>query len=383
MKHTFIIAFVLTAATVSGQKRPIAYKIDYSLFSDDSQHWYNIYDKGNVINPAKDRPRYRPDDVKQIADNILLFQKNDGGWPKNYDMFAKLTAAQVDSVKRSKNEDNTTFDNGTTYTHIIALSIAYKATGDIRYKDAVVRGLRFILKSQYANGGWPQYYPIEKNNYSSHITYNDGAMIGVMRLIKDILDGKELYSFVDNQLRKQLSVAYNKGIDCILKTQIVDNGVANAWCQQYDEVTLQPAWARKFEPACICNRESAEIVLFLMSIKHPDAKIKAAIESAVKWFRESAIQHTRFVSVAAPKMKTPYKISDSDRIVVTDSTAPQIWTRYYELKTHRPMFSDRNSKILYSLSEVSRERRAGYGWYVYDPQEVLDKYDSWKKSVSN
>ena len=35
------------------------------------------------------------------------------------------------------------------------------------------------------------------------------------------------------------------------------------------------------------------------------------------------------------------------------------------------MFSDRKSKFLYSLAEVSRERRSGYSWYTYAPKIVF------------
>ncbi len=65
--------------------------------------------------------------------------------------------------------------------------------------------------------------------------------------------------------------------------------------------------------------------------------------------------------------------------MVTDSTAPVIWTRYYEIETERPLFSDRNSKLLYSMAEVSRERRTGYGWYTYAPKVALDKFPEWQK----
>jgi hypothetical protein len=43
------------------------------------------------------------------------------------------------------------------------------------------------------------------------------------------------------------------------------------------------------------------------------------------------------------------------------------------------LFCDRNSKFLYSLAEVSRERRNGYGWYTDAPNVVLDKYPEWQK----
>ena len=84
----------------------------------------------------------------------------------------------------------------------------------------------------------------------------------------------------------------------------------------------------------------------------------------------------------APPEKSEWRTSRFDRVVVFDSLAPPIWTRYYELGTDKPLFSDRNRKFLYSLAEVSRERRSGYGWYTYAPQEVLDKYPKWQKKWS-
>ncbi|MFX6717068.1 pectate lyase, partial [Acinetobacter baumannii] len=80
-----------------------------------------------------------------------------------------LTPEQKSAVAAQKNVLNTTFDNGTCYTHIRALAIAYALVKDEQYKAAALRGLNYILEAQYANGGWPQYYPLE-NNYSRYIT---------------------------------------------------------------------------------------------------------------------------------------------------------------------------------------------------------------------
>ena len=375
MKRLFFhIALCCTLVTHAQQPQ-----IDPAPFADNAGHWYAIFNKENIINPLPGRPRYQPTEVKAIADNILLFQKNNGGWPKNYDPFAILTSAQKDSVLDAKGQTNTTFDNGSTYNQISALATAWLDLHDNRYSSAADNGLQYILTAQYKNGGWPQYFPLE-NNYSRCITFNDGAYEGIMRLLKDIKDNKPQYAFVDERLRKKLILAYDKGLDCILKTQIDDAGKPTAWCQQYDEKTLQPAWARKFEPPSICNKESADLVLFLMSIDNPSPAIHTAIDNAVAWFRESAIANTRVKTIPAERMVTPFRISTSDRIVVTDSTAPPIWTRYYELKTHRPLFCNRDSKVVYSLAEVTRERRDGYGWYTYSPQQVLDRYATWQST---
>lgn len=358
-----------------------AARIDPGPFADQAGHWYAIFNKANIINALPGRPRYAPTDLKGIADNILLFQKNNGGWPKNYDVFAILTAAQKDSVAAARGATNTTFDNGTTYNQIAALATAWLALRDDRYKQAALRGFGYILRAQYKNGGWPQYYPLEAG-YSRHITFNDGAYLGVMRLLKAVIDREPQYDFVEEKMRRRLTAAYERGLDCILRTQINDGHGLTAWCQQHDEVTLQPAWARAFEPPSICNLESADLVLFLMTIDRPDAGVVRAIESAVDWFKASRIYHTRVDRIPAERMVTPFRVSTSDRVVVVDSTAPPIWTRYYELGTHRPLFCNRDSKVVYSLAEVLRERRDGYGWYTYAPQRVINAYPAWYKKWS-
>jgi PelA/Pel-15E family pectate lyase len=369
----------ISFASVAQEKNTTA--IDPAPFADASHHWYDLYEKTNVIFPSPGHPKYKNTQLKEVGDNILLYQKNNGGWPKNYDIFAILTPAQKDSVTKAKSELNTTFDNGTSYNHVAALAQIFGATGDERYKDAALKGIDFILSAQYPCGGWPQYYPLE-DNYSRHITYNDGAMIGIMQVLKDIIDGKKEYSFVDEKRLASIRKAYQKGLDCTLKLQINDAGKPTAWCQQYDEVSLQPAWARKFEPPSICTGEGAEITLFLMSIDQPTEKVIDAVQYAVEWFDKSKILNTRVKTVSAPPLQTPYRVSTTDRIVVNDPSAPPIWTRYYQFKTHRPIFCNRDSSIVYSLADVARERRDGYGWYTYGPQKVLDLYPAWQKKYA-
>ena len=361
-----------------GFTQSAAPSLNTSIFDDAAHHWYGIADKHNVIQPAPKQPRYAATDLAAIGDNILLYQKANGGWPKNYDMLAILTQAQKDSLIAARDVLNTTFDNSTTYSHVEALAIIYAATQGEQYKRAALKGLDFIIAAQYTNGGWPQYYPLEKG-YSRHITYNDNAYTGIMRVLKDIVDEKPVYSFVGADDRKRIRIAFDKGIDCILKTQINEDGVLTAWCQQHDEVTLQPAWARKFEPPSICNAESVKIVQLLMSLKKPSPAVVKAIESAYNWFNASRITGIRIETFKAPVDTTPYLVSHTDKRVINDASAPVIWTRYYELKTHRPLFCNRDSKVVYSLAEVERERRTGYAWYTYEPQKILDKYAAWRE----
>lgn len=377
----FVIVFFISLQSNAQKDSAKTFSISLSEFSDAAHHWYDIREKGTSIMPRPGHPKYDPANIKAIADNILLYQKDNGGWPKNYDMQAILTPGQQDTLIQAKPILNTTFDNRTTYSQINYLFKAYAFSGDKRYYDAAIKGLDYILAAQYANGGWPQYYPLEKG-YSRHITFNDDAMGGVMWLLKNIVEKKPEFAGIDAAYRLRLQTAYEKGLDCILKTQINDAGRPTAWCQQYEETTLQPAWARKFEPPSICNGESVDIVLLLMSIKDPSPAVINAVQDAVAWFNESKISGIRVKTIPAPEMVTPFTVSTHDRVVVNDSTAPPIWTRYYELQTHRPLFCNRDSKVVYTLAEVDRERRDGYSWYTYEPQKVLDRYAVWQKKYA-
>lgn len=377
----FLSALVLSSTLLNAQNKNDTSAINTKAFGDSERHWYGIKDENNLVNPIPNQPKYPESDYIKIADNMILFQRANGGWPKNYDMKAILTPEQIKKVVDSKAVLHTTFDNETTYPHIYYLAQVYTATKIEKYKEACVKGIQFVLDAQYANGGWPQYFPLEKN-YSRHITFNDGAYMGIMDLLDKIVNTNPNFTFIDATMKTKVTLAYNKGIDCILNMQIKDNGVLTAWCQQHDEVSLAPAWARKFEPPSICNGESVDVVLFLMKQKNPSERMIQSIQSAVKWFADSRIYNTKVESFEIEAFESKYKTVKRDVRVVIDSTASPIWTRYYELGTHRPLFCDRNSEFLYSMAEVSVERRNGYSWYTYSPQKVLDKYTNWQKKFA-
>ena len=373
-----LLSWAVSAQTVENTSE----KIDMGIFYSSTHHWYDFFTDSYLISPLPGKPQYKESQITEIADNILLFQRDNGGWEKNYDMQAILNAEQKEIIKAAKPVLHTTFDNSTTHTHVAYLAKAYSITKQERFKEGCLKGINFILDAQYDNGGWPQYYPPlpENNKYSTHITYNDEAYVGIMRTLKCIVDNDPSFSFVGNAMRKKVQEAFEKGVDCILKTQIVEDGVLKVWCQQHDENTLLPTWARTFEPPCIGNDDSAPIVLLLMSIDNPSDKIIASVQGAVKWFDQCKILNTWCISdPTAPAYSSKFKVHHYDRRVVHDVNAPPIWTRYSELKTGKPLFCDRSGEILYNMSDLGRERRSGYRWYSYAPQAVMDKYPEWQQ----
>ena len=72
---------------------------------------------------------YSGDEAIRIADNVLLYQRENGGWLKGIDMAAILSEEDKAELLRDKNKGNSTIDNGATHTQIRYLAKVYIATG--------------------------------------------------------------------------------------------------------------------------------------------------------------------------------------------------------------------------------------------------------------
>lgn len=324
---------------------------------------------------------YATDEAIRIADNVLLFQRDTGGWPKGIDMARILSEEEKAKLLKAKSNKDSTLDNSATHTQMRYLAKVYNATKIERFRQAFLNGLDYLLKAQYPNGGWPQFYPWQGHaEYSKSITFNDGAMTGAMNVLSDIAEKKPQYAFVDEDLREKAERAVRKGVECILKCQIIINGKRTAWCQQYDEKTFEPRPARIYEKVSICGCESVDIVRFLIRqtewrIDNPSPEIVEAIESAVIWFDNAKLAGIRVVEKPDQSMERGY-----DKVVIEDANAPPIWARFYEIGTNRPIFCGRDGVIKQSLREIEYERRTGYAWYGYWPADLLAKdYPAWQK----
>lgn len=233
------------------------------IINDHYHFWENIL--------HQDKEWWLSSEAIKLAENVLLYQRECGGWPKNIDMLKPLTISEKHDLKTYPNEPRATIDNDATWSQLLFLGKIIRFYPEQRYKLAFFRGLDYLLEAQYENGGWPQYFPIRKGYYT-HITYNDKAMVGVLELFKDITDNPKRYPFLDDGRKQQVEVAIKKGINCILKTQIIVGEKLTAWCAQHDEITFEPIGARKYELPSIASKESTEILIFLMSIANPQMK---------------------------------------------------------------------------------------------------------------
>jgi pectinesterase len=317
-------------------------------------------------------------EAKEVAENVLLYQRNIGGWPKNIQMQKPLTSAEKQDLIALKTDLNEiTTDNGATCQEMLFLSKMYAQVPDERYKNAFLSGLDYLLKAQYENGGWPQFFPLKKGYYT-HITYNDDSMVHILNVLKEIAEKTAYYSIRPAEATIEKSkIAFDKGIDCILKTQYKQNGILTAWCAQHDEITLLPAKARAYELPSLSGKESAKIVLLLMSLKNPSPEIVTAVNSAVAWFEKTKITNLREERVPVADSKI------MEKVMVKDPNAEPLWARFMELNDNTAFFCDRDGIKKVTLAEIGQERRTGYAWYTNEPAAVLKKYPNWKKKVES
>ncbi len=316
---------------------------------------------------------YAQKPTDSTADKMLVYQLANGGWPKqledksvvnygatlNDDLLSKIKATTV---------LHATFDNKATSREITYLVKAYNTTKNEAYLKAAEKGLDYALSAQNKNGGWPQYYP-DKSLYRSQITYNDDAMINILNILQDIIKKANGFDVVNQSYIPKAEAAVRNGIDCILKTQVKQNGQLTIWAAQYDKDSMLPAKARNFEPASLSTAESVGIVRFLMRLPNPSPEIKASISSAVKWFEKYKISGYRFDRTENSTGKNAALLEDDKSVV---------WARFYDLEKNIPIFGDRDNSIKLKFEDLLPERRNGYAWYGNFAQKLLEKeYPKW------
>ena len=302
--------------------------------------------------------------ARKLADSVISFQTPSGGWSKHisFERGPRPPGTNWSSDKQPWHYVGT-FDNHATTEEMILLARVYQATKREPCRGAFLKGLDYLFDAQFPNGGWPQGYPLE-GGYQDEITFNDDAMIHVMELLRDIAAGKPEYLFVDAARRTKAQEAMSRGVDCILRSQFVQNGKKTVWCAQHDPLTLAPAAARLKEPASLSGGESVGVVKFLMDLPRPGTEVVQAVESALAWFEQTKITGVRIVN------------QHGNRSYVADPTSQQpCWARFSDLATNRPIFAGGQDGVVYASFEALAQHNAtSYDYLTSRPQELVEKW---------
>jgi hypothetical protein len=261
---------------------------------------------------------------------LAASQLESGGWDYRFD-FSKPSEA--------KRRNISTFDDNTSQSVLrFLLALGEYCNGSSPRERAIKHardyGLAKLLEAQFPNGAWPQRYdgvpktiqnyPVlkarfpeswmrayPKEKYIDHYTFNDNSHRDCVLLALEAHRVSGEKKFLEAAVR---------GGDFILLAQMP--APQPAWAQQYN-ASMEPAWARKFEPPSITGGESVGACRTLIDLHLATGKEKylTAAGPAVEWFLESAI-------------------------------AKNQWARFYELKTNRPLYFTKDYRLTYQDNDM-------------------------------
>jgi PelA/Pel-15E family pectate lyase len=289
--------------------------------------------------------------------NITTWQMENGGWRKNN--FEGYTST-YDGVgfPNSHFANLATFANKATTGEIRYLSFQYSEsenfTNKSAFRNAVERGIQFIIDAQHPSGGWPQVYPYvdcspSNCEYHNYMTFNDYVIPSAILLLMDVNDRKTPFNsdIVENVNFTEIEMALENGIDFLIASQIVVNGTPTLWGQQHDPESLEPLAGRSWELPCRTPNESSFVVSILLNWPERTPEIYNATWGAVDWYVENAIEGVRF---------------DQKNGTILESEGRLMWYRYYNVSDDQFFLVDYDSNKVYNLNDIPEEQRKTYSW---------------------
>lgn len=262
--------------------------------------------------------KYYFDAARDVARALVWGQRQIGGWDHRVDV-AHLTADAKTPIRK---EGRCAFDDNITQGALKFLIDADSEIDEAWLSEGVALGIAFMIKSQFANGAWPQWYPL-RGGYHDYYTFNDNS---INDCIDVMLKAHKAYG------KDEYLACAERGGEFIIASQLP--GPQAGWAQQYSH-DMKPAWARRFEPLGVCSAATARNIRTLVQlyVYTKDDKYLAPIPAAMEWLEDS-------------------KIRDN------------MWARLYEVKTNRPIYGDREdgNKVHYDYEKVSLKERTSYGW---------------------
>lgn len=261
------------------------------------------------------RDEYYYEAAAKAAAALIWGQSNEGGW--NY----MIDFAGDRSLKNWYNTigkngwrleefqhyyGNDTYDDDVTSDAARFLLRMYLEKMNPAYKPALDKAINFILRSQYATGGWPQRYPLKYDfnktghpDYTSYYTYND-----------DVIG--ENVNFL---IQCYLTLGEERFLDPIYRGMnfyVISQTGSGGWGQQYN-LQLEPAGARTYEPASLLPRATYGNAMMLIQFYEytGDRKFIARIPDAIRWLEKTRLpagmtengkySHSTFVDIHTDK----------------------------------------------------------------------------------
>jgi len=220
-----------------------------------------------------------------VAEGLIAAQHPAGGWNYLHDFAGEDSARRwYDTIGKNgwRLEEfhhyygNATFDDAGTSEASQFLLRLYLERRAQRLRAPLERAIRFVLDSQYPNGGWPQRFPrvAGEADYIRQITFNDdvaGENIKFLLMAHQTLgDDRAL-------------PAIRRAMEVFLATQ--QPAPQAGWGLQHDVETLRPVAARSYEPEALTAHTTANNVAQLMNFYEwtRDRRFIEGVPEALAW----------------------------------------------------------------------------------------------------
>ena len=355
MKRTFLSIIMLAVACIS-----------LSAASLSSMKW------ANVCSGGMGAAWYGSTESQDVADIVLAVQKNTGGWMKN-DQLHNLSTSEYNNLINARDE-HSCFDNYATTQEMRFLAKVWQGCKEDKYRESFEDALLLILKAQKQVGGWSQYYPLSGGgSYQDYITFNDDLMTNIMKILRDIYNNEgDFKDIVDETLRNKCKEAFDKGLECIIKCQVDDNGTPAAWCAQHDTIDYLPTEGRPHELPSISGYESASLLSFLMSVENPSEELQNTITTAIDWLSKHIYRKNAKIEDYTNTQ------GEADRHIV-DATNSDVWARFIQIggESGQKIYN----KFFQKLQKYNKPRSYKYNGTTYtftEYQIATSSYDATK-----
>lgn len=356
MKRTFLSIIMLAVACIS-----------LSAASLSSMKW------ANVCSGGMGAAWYGSTESQNVADFVLAVQKNTGGWMKN-DQLHNLSTSEYNNLINARDE-HSCFDNYATTQEMRFLAKVWQGCKVDKYRESFEDALLLILKAQKQVGGWSQYYPLSGGgSYQDYITFNDDLMTNIMKILRDIYNNEgDFKDIVDETLRNKCKEAFDKGLECIIKCQVDDNGTPAAWCAQHDTIDYLPTEGRPHELPSISGYESASLLSFLMSVENPSEELQNTITTAIDWLSKHIYRKNAKIEDYTNTQ------GEADRHIV-DATNSDVWARFIQIggESGQKIYN----KFFQKLQKYNKLRSYKYNGTTYtftEYQIATSSYDATKE----
>ncbi|WP_205412257.1 pectate lyase [Sphingomonas crusticola] len=288
--------------------------------------------------------------AEKAAAALIWGERPDGGWNYFID-FAGPAATRhwYDTIGSNawRMEEfqhywgNATFDDDGTSEAMQFLLRLYVEKRDPKYRPAVDKAIRFVLASQYANGGWPQRWPLKHEfvhhglaDYTSYITFNDDVTAKNVEFL--LLCYRALGD-------ERLLDAVRRGMNVYLQAQ--QAAPQPGWALQYTPDDMRPAAARSYEPRALATHATAQAVeqLFRFYRLTGDPRYLARVPEALDWLEST---------------RTPVEVAKG----------PNIYPTFIEIGTGKPLYLHRRGSNVVN----------GEYYADHDPAATLGHYSSFR-----